>query len=114
MAYSTPLDTDQKLLCAMLLGGVRIDKAVPLMFDYSINMDAIKMKYFLAEDTNNILWIVPYTESPAEVDPQVLYDLTEERTTTIQNRLAKVVRAYDESVKRIRFEPSKIIFGQIL
>ena len=100
MAYSTPLDIDQKLLCAMLLGGVRIDKAVPLMFDYSINMAAIKMKYFLAEDSNSVLWIVPYTESPAEVDPQVLYDLTEERTTTIQNRLAKVVRAYDESVKK--------------
>ena len=100
MEYSTPLDLDQKLLCAMLLGGVRIDNAVPLMFDYTINMNAIKMKYFLAEDSNNILWIVPYTESPDEVDPKVLYDLTEERTTTIQNRLANVIRAYDESVKK--------------
>ena len=100
MEYSTPRDLDQKLLCAMLLGGVRIDNAVPLMFDYTINMNAIKMKYFLAEDSNNILWIVPYTESPDEVDPKVLYDLTEERTTTIQNRLANVIRAYDESVKK--------------
>lgn len=98
MSYSTELDLDQKLLCSMLLGGVKIAKAVPLMFDYSINMTAIKMKYFLAEDSNDILWIVPYTESPAEVDPKVLYDLTEERTNTIQNRLAKVVRAYDQSI----------------
>ena len=98
MSYSTPLDIDQKALCAMLLGGARIDRAVPLMFDYSINLSAIKMKYFLAEDSNDILWIVPYTESSAEVDPKVLYDLTEERTTSIQNRLAKVIRAYDQSM----------------
>lgn len=100
MAYSTELDLDQRLMCSMLLGGVKIAKAVPLMFDYSINMTAVKMKYFLAEDSNDILWIVPYTESPAEVDPKVLYDLTEERTNTIQNRLAKVVRAYDKSIAK--------------
>ena len=100
MAYSTELDIDQRLMCSMLLGGAKIAKAVPLMFDYSINMTAIKMKYFLAEDSNDILWIVPYTESPAEVDPKVLYDLTEERTTTIQNRLAKVIRAYDQSAAK--------------
>ena len=100
MAYSTELDIDQRLMCSMLLGGAKIAKAVPLMFDYSINMTAVKMKYFLAEDSNDILWIVPYTESPAEVDPKVLYDLTEERTTTIQNRLAKVIRAYDQSAAK--------------
>lgn len=99
MKYSVPLDLDQKLFCSMLLGGVKIDKAVPLMFDYSINMAAIKMKYFLAEDSGDRLWIVPYTESPAEVDPKVLYNLTEERTTTIQNRLSRVINAYDESFK---------------
>ena len=100
MAYSTELDIDQRLMCSMLLGGAKIAKAVPLMFDYSINMTAVKMKYFLAEDSNDILWIVPYTESPAEVDPKVLYDLTEERTTTIQNRLTKVIRAYDQSAAK--------------
>ena len=99
MEADTPLDIDQKLFCASLLGGERIDKAVPLMFDYTINMDAIKMKYFLAIDTNDILWIVPYTKSPDEIDPKVLYDLTEERTITLQNRLKKVVRAYDKSVE---------------
>lgn len=99
MEADTPLDIDQKLLCASLLGGERISKAVPLMFDYTINMAAIKMKYFLAIDTNDILWIVPYTKSPDEIDPKVLYDLTEERTITLQNRLKKVVRAYDKSVE---------------
>lgn len=100
MEESVELTRDQKLICATMLGGVRIAKAVPLMFDYSINMTAVKMKYFLAEDSNDILWIVPYTESPAEVDPKVLYDLTEERTNTIQNRLAKVIHAYDKSVEK--------------
>lgn len=100
MEQSIELDLDQKLVCSTMLGGARIDKAVPMMFDYSINMTAVKMKYFLAEDSNNILWIVPYTESPAEVDPKVLYDLTEERTNTIQNRLAKVIHAYDKSAEK--------------
>lgn len=100
MEQSVELDIDQKLICSTMLGGARINKAVPLMFDYSINMTAVKMKYFLAEDSNDILWIVPYTESPAEVDPKVLYDLTEERTNTIQNRLAKVIHAYDKSVEK--------------
>lgn len=97
MGTGTELDLDQKALCSVLLGGVRINKSVPVMFDYSINMAAVKMKYFLAEDSNNTLFIVPYTESPAEVDPKVLYDLTEERTNTLQERLIKVVRAYDKN-----------------
>ena len=71
------------------------------MFDYiPVNMTACQMISLPAEDFNDILWIVPYTESPAEVDPKVLYDLTEERTNTIQNRLAKVVRAYDQSLAK--------------
>lgn len=97
METGTELDIDQKAMCSILLGGVRINKSVPVMFDYSINMAAVKMKYFLAEDSNNTLFIVPYTESPAEVDPKVLYDLTEERTNTLQERLIKVVRAYDKN-----------------
>lgn len=96
MEYSVPLNIDQKALCAVLLNGARIAKAVPLQFDYSINMLSINMKYFLAEDSNDMLWIVPYTESPEEIDPKELYDLTEERTTTLQERLRKVVRAYEK------------------
>lgn len=97
METGVELDIDQKAMCSVLLGGARINKSVPIMFDYTINMMAVKMKYFLAEDSNNNLFIVPYTESPAEVDPKVLYDLTEERTNTLQERLIKVVRAYDKN-----------------
>ena len=95
MEESKILSTSERAFCSLLLGGVRILKAIPLHFDYTINLIAIKMKYFLAVDSENKLYIVPYTESPEEVDPKVLYDLTEEATNTLQERLRKVVKAYD-------------------
>lgn len=104
MEESKELTKDEKAFCSLLLGGVRILKAVPLHFDYTINIKAIKMKYFLAVDSDNILYIVPYTESPEEVDPKVLYDLTEETTNTLQERLRKVVKAYDTSISKKKDE----------
>lgn len=100
MEESKELSTSERAFCSLLLGGVRILKAVPLHFDYTINIPAIKMKYFLAVDSVSKLYIVPYTESTEEVDPQVLYDLTEETTNTLQERLRKVVKAYDSKPEK--------------
>lgn len=94
MAKSTPLTDDQRLMCSILLNGARIYHAEPIKFDYEINMKAIKMKYFLAIDPASTLWLVPYTSGPQEVDPKDLYDLTDDATTQILERLRKVVRAY--------------------
>jgi len=98
MKYNTPLDLDDKLFISTLCGGIKIDKMVPIQFDYDIDMSSIRMKYILAKDSKDILWILPYTESPDEIDATSLYNLTEERTKQIQERLKKCVRAYDESI----------------
>lgn len=104
MEESKELAKDERAFCSLLLGGARILKAVPLHFDYTINVKQIKMKYFLAVDSDNILYIVPYSESTEEVDPKVLYDLTDKATTTLQERLRKVVKAYDVSVAKEKDE----------
>lgn len=100
---NTSLSSDDKLLLSVLSGGTKIDKAVPLAFDYDVNMAAIKMKYFLIVDINDNLWIVAYTESPDEIDVEELYNLNEERTKILQERLSRIVTAYDKS-KNIELE----------
>ena len=97
---NVPLDTDDKLLLITLCGGgITINKAVPLKFDYDINLDAIKMSYVLTRkvDGTGNLYIVPYTSSPQEIDTEPLYRLTEERVNQLHNRLANIVKAYDEA-----------------
>lgn len=102
---NVPLNDDDKLLLMTLYGGIRINKAVPLKFSYDINLNSIKMKYLLVSTTPNIenhteLFIVPYTEFPDEVPSNILYNLTEERTTQLQERLAKCVKAYEKSTEK--------------
>lgn len=93
-----PLSIDDILfLVAVCGGGLRINKAVPLKFDYFIDMEPIKMKYFLVSDVNNDLYIVPYTETSDEIPISELYNLTEERTNKLQERLSKCVKTYLES-----------------
>lgn len=95
-----PLSNEEKVLVSALLGGVHIDKAVPLKFDYTINMDIIKMKYFLVIDTDFVLYIIPYTESPDEIDGDSMYKLTEESTIQLQERLSRCARAYGNVVHK--------------
>ena len=93
-----PLDDDDRLLIATICGGIRIKKAVPLAFAYDINMEAIKMKYVLVLDSKNKLWIVYYIEAN-EVPVEELYNLTEERTKLLQERMLKCIKTYDISTK---------------
>ena len=93
-----PLDDDDRLLIATICGGIRIKKAVPLAFAYDINMEAIKMKYVLVLDSNNKLWIVYYLEAD-DIPVEELYNLTEERTKLLQERMLKCVKAYDMSIE---------------
>ena len=103
MEENKPLDIEDKLVLISLYGGIKIDKAVPLMFSYEINLKSIKMKYLLVStikgidtlDERSELYIIPYTEYPDEVDIYSLYKLTEERTIQLQERLMKCVKAYD-------------------
>lgn len=104
------LSLDDRLFIATLTGGIKIDKAVPLKFDYDIDMTSVKMKYFMILDNANELYIVPYTESSEEVDGEELYNLTEERTIQIQERLAKCVKAYDQS-KNIKSDFADIMLN---
>lgn len=94
------LDVDDKLLLATMCGGgIKIDRAVPLKFDYDIDLSAIKMNYLLTRNINGTgnVYIVPYTVSPDEIDAESLYKLNEERTTQLQNRLKSIVKAYDDA-----------------
>lgn len=92
-----PIEDDDKIFLSILCGGIRINKCVPLKFNFDINMDAIRMKYIMVMDSNGALWICPYTEFPDEISIDEVYKLTEERTTQIQDRLIKCVKAYDQS-----------------
>lgn len=94
------LSVDDKLLLATLCGGgIKMDRAVPLKFDYDIDLKAIKMNYLLARNINGSgnVYIVPYTVSPEEIDAEALYKMNEERTTQLQNRLMSIVKAYDKA-----------------
>lgn len=95
------LDEDDKMLLTTLCGGgIVIHKAVPLKFEYDINLEAIKMNYVLTRNVSGegYLYIVPYTSSPYEIDTKPLYEMNEERLNRIHNRLMSIVKAYDESV----------------
>ena len=97
METNKPLNEDDKLIIMTLYGGIHIDKAIPLKFDYDIDMKCIKMKYIMAYDKKNELFIIPYTESKNEINANEIYKLTEKRTNQIQQRLASIVKAYDNS-----------------
>ena len=87
LKFNVPLDLDDKIFISMLYGGIRINKAVPLKFDYDINLKAIKMKYLLIRDINGKLWILPYTTYDDSVDILSIYNMTDERVEKFQERL---------------------------
>lgn len=87
LKFNVPLDLDDKIFISMLYGGIRINKAVPLKFDYDINLKAIKMKYLLIRDINGKLWVLPYTTYNDDDDILSIYNLTDERIEKFQERL---------------------------
>lgn len=90
----TSLDIDDIRLLSLLHGGVRICKALPLRFGYDIDLDNIKMPYFLVLDSNDILWIVPYTKYPDEISAAEIYKVTNDVTSQLHERLCKCIKAY--------------------
>lgn len=94
---NVPIEDEDKLLISTLCGGIRINKAVPIAFGYDVNINSIKMRYLLVSDINDKLWIVPYTESDNEIDAESVYNLTKDATLKLQERLKKVVKAYDKT-----------------
>ena len=94
------LDMDDILLLSTLYGGIKIDKAKGIKFDYDIDPGLIQMKYLLVRDCEHVLWIVVYTTSPDEIDAKALYNLTEERTLQLQARLKNCVMTYRESLDK--------------
>lgn len=87
------LDIDDKLLLSTLYGGIKIDKAVGIRFNYDIDLNKIKTNYLLVRDQMSMLWIVAYTKSPDEIDAIAMYNLTEERTLQLQERLRRCANA---------------------
>lgn len=92
-----PIGEEDKLFLSILCGGIKINKCVPLKFNFDININLIKMKYLMVMDSDGALWICPYTEFPDEISVDEVYKLTDERTTKIQDRLISCVKAYDQS-----------------
>ena len=109
---NVPLDNDDKLLLATICGGIRIKKAVPLAFAYDINLEAIKVKYILALDSNNKLWIIYYLEDN-ELSVDELYNLTEERTKLLQERMINCIKAYDMSKNENTIKDNNIDISNI-
>ena len=90
----TPLNVDDIRLLSLLHGGVRICKALPLRFGYDIDLEIVKMPYFLVLDSNEVLWIVPYTRYPDEISATEIYKANNDITSQLHERLQKCVKAY--------------------
>ena len=90
----TPLAVDDIRLLSLLHGGVRICKAIPLRFGYDINLEIVKMPYFLVLDSNEVLWIVPYTRYPDEISAAEIYKANSDITSQLHERLQKCVKVY--------------------
>lgn len=91
------LDDDERLFLSTQCGGIRIKKAASIKFAYDVNLEMIKMKYMLVLDSAQRLFIVWYTESSDEIPAEELYNLTEERTKLLQERMMKIIATYSES-----------------
>lgn len=95
LEFNQPISDDNKVFLSMMCGGINIVKAVPIKFGYDINLDSIRMKYMLVMDSDEILWIVPFTASEQEFSPLEFYKMTEEQTNRIQTRLKAAMENYD-------------------
>ena len=95
-----PLENDKVLnkeeiqMISLLYGGVRINKTVVLKYSFDIDLDAIKMKYFLIMDSKDELYIVGYTSDESEVPVAELEEI-EKNEVAIRERLKQAVRAFD-------------------
>ena len=91
---NTPLKDNDKILLSVLYGGIKIEKTFPLKFDYYIDLDSIKMKYLMVEDSTNTLFVIGYTEYADDVDVTELYSNMQERLDAIYGRLGKIVASF--------------------
>lgn len=103
------IDIDQKYLTdeqttefILIYGGIRVDKTYVLKFDYTIDLSTIKMKYCLCKDTDNVLYIIGYTESKDDISVSQLEssikkyeDIAKQNDNKIKARLKKLIEAYD-------------------
>lgn len=99
LEFNKPISDENKVFLSMMCGGINIVKAVPIKFGYDIDLNAIKMKYMIVMDSDEILWIVPFTESEQEFSPLEFYKMTEEQTNRIQTRLKATMENYDNHNK---------------
>lgn len=99
LKFNQPLTIDELCFVSVLYGGIKINKAVPIRFDYDIELDYLKMKYLLLRDNKEHTWVVPYTVSPDEIDAIALYGLTDAKSLEIQERLSRCTHVYINSKK---------------
>ncbi len=99
LEFNKPLTVDELCFVSVLYGGIKINKAVPIRFDYDIELDYLKMKYLLLRDSKDKTWVVPYTVSPDEIDAIALYGLTDQKSLEIQERLRRCTHVYLDSKK---------------
>ena len=95
LEFNKPISDENKVFLSMMCGGINIVKAVPIKFGYDIDLNAIKMKYMIVMDSDEILWIVPFTSTKDEFSPVEFYKITAEQTNKIQERLKKCIESYD-------------------
>lgn len=89
-----PLPEDQKEALQDLYE-VNMDKTIVGPYDYSIDLDTIKMPYVLVVDNTGVLYIIGYTRSANEYVKVVDTSITES-IATINEQLAKIVNVYNK------------------
>ena len=89
---SYQLSEEEKYLLSALYGGIKIDKTFITKFTYEIDLDKILMKYLLIKDSNDILWIIGYTEDKSDIVPA----LNDELINDLHKRLKSCAKKYNK------------------
>ena len=88
------LNKEEMQLISLIYGGVKICKTVVAKYSFDIDLEEIKMNYFLIMDSKNELYIVGYTTDETEVTVAELEEVNKNEEK-LRERLKKAVRAFD-------------------
>ena len=92
----TTLEEDARMVLSLLYSIKVIDRSLVAKFSYEVELDSIKMPYFLVYDANDILYIVAYTKCKEELlksELKKVEDHTEEIYQHIRNITKSMVNS---------------------
>lgn len=92
----TTLEEDARMVLSLLYSIKVIDRSLVAKFSYEVELDSIKMPYFLVYDANDTLYIVAYTKCKEELlksELKKVEDHTEEIYQHIRNITKSMVNS---------------------